>query len=112
MTMLGAGVAVSVRRQDGDVFVSVAGELDAYNALAFAGNVLTYCAQAPCQVIIDAAKLDFIDSAGIQGLMRILHEVHAGGGEVFVQAASESVHRILEITGFARMPAVHVQARP
>ena len=109
--MLGAGVAVSVRRQDGEVFVSIAGELDAYNALAFAGNVLTYCAQSPCRVIIDAGELDFIDSAGIQGLRRILHEVHAGGGEVTVREATESVHRILDVTGFARLPAVHVEAR-
>jgi anti-sigma B factor antagonist len=110
MTMVGAGVAVSVRRQDGEVFVTVAGELDAYNAHAFAGNVLTYCTQAPCQVVIDATDLDFLDSAGIQGLMRILHDVYAGGGEVTVRGATDSVHRILEVTGFSRLPAVNVEA--
>ena len=110
--MVGSGVAVSVRRQDGDVFVTVAGELDAYNALAFAANVLGYCDDGPCHVIIDAAELDFIDSAGIQGLMRILHDVHAKDGEVTIRRATDSVDRILEVTGFARMPAVHVEARP
>ena len=112
MTMVGSGVAVSVRRQDGDVFVTVSGELDAYNALAFAANVLSYCGESPCHVIIDATELDFIDSAGIQGLMRILHDVHAHDGEVTISHATESVQRILEVTGFARMPAVHIDTRP
>jgi hypothetical protein len=36
--------------------------------------------------------------------------VHAGGGEVTVKGATESVHRILDVTGFSRLPAVNVEA--
>ena len=106
--MLGAGAALTVSRRDGEVVVAVAGELDAYNANAFAQNVLAHCTDAPCRVVINATLLDFLDSGGIQGLVRILREVRGEGGEVTLTGASANVQRILDITGFAALPAVHV----
>lgn len=107
--MLGAGVALTVSRRDGDVVVAVTGELDAYSANSFAANVLSYCTHAPSRVAIDATLLDFLDSGGIQGLVRVLSDVRAGGGSVTVSGASGNVLRVLEFTGFAALPAARVE---
>ena len=106
--LVAAGVSVAVIVRDGGVRVEVAGELDAMNADAFAAAVVMHCEPARCRVVIDAAGLDFIDSAGLRAFVRILGHVRGCGGDIAVRDPNPSVRRVLDITGFPTLPGATV----
>lgn len=103
MTVLRSGFQVQLDAAGDEVAVVVTGELDAHLAPAFADAVLERCGDRRVHVRIDVTRLTFVDSAGIQVLVRVLRHVRQRGGDVTVVGASRAVRRVLDITGFATL---------
>jgi anti-anti-sigma factor len=49
--------------------------------------------------VVDVSHVTFMDSAGINLLVRILHHTHERGGDAVLVNASPQLRRVLDITG-------------
>jgi anti-sigma B factor antagonist len=55
------------------------------------------------RVVIDLEDLDFIDSTGLDALVRARDRVLAYGAELVLRSPSHRVYRLLELTGLDRL---------
>lgn len=66
---------------------------------------------APCRsVIVDLARVTFIDSAGLGSLIGGIRRIREGGGEVVLCAPTHPVARVLHMTGVSRLAALTATA--
>jgi len=77
---------------------TVAGELDASTA-PLLSDAFAELPDTTAQVDIDLAGVTFIDSSGLRVLIALNDRVTSEGGRVVVSSASNTVRRLLEITG-------------
>lgn len=89
------------RRVDGRrIVVSAAGELDLATVDALEAAALDALASTE-EVALDLRELTFIDSTGLQLLVR-LDAIALAGGRALTLAPSETVARLLALTGLER----------
>jgi anti-sigma B factor antagonist len=97
-----AGIA----RDDGSIVVSLAGELDLYNAAAVREALLECCSESPERLIIDLSNVKFIDSTALGVLIEA--RTRMSNRRAFLLAAPGlETRRALEISGLDRHFAVH-----
>ncbi|HEY1593405.1 MAG TPA: STAS domain-containing protein [Solirubrobacteraceae bacterium] len=53
-------------------------------------------------VVIDLAGLEFIDSSGLEVLVRADRQLRASGGQLILMGGSRAVHRVFELAGVDR----------
>jgi anti-sigma B factor antagonist len=90
---------VGVSRSDGRVVIGVEGELDLATAPQLRDSLVALSEEGQTQVVLDLTRLSFIDSTGLSVLVMALNRARADGGSVLLRNPSQSVLRILEITG-------------
>jgi anti-anti-sigma factor len=83
----------------GAPLLSVSGELDISNVGTLEHAVATALAGNPERIIFDLSGLRFIDSAGIAVLIRTAGK----GSAVQLRRPTESVRRVVELTGLERL---------
>jgi anti-sigma B factor antagonist len=104
VTVLRSGFQLEVpTTADDELRVTLVGELDADLVPALADALVERCGERRVHLRVDAARLTFIDSAGIQLLLRVLCHVRGHGGDIAVVGATEPVRKVLDITGFATL---------
>lgn len=87
--------------QDGDVAtVRVFGDVDLLSADELQAAV-TAAATPTHQVVIDMTAVDFIDSSGLNALVRAAAAIREQGGSVRLGGMSEPVERIISVSGIA-----------
>lgn len=90
---------MEIRAKEGDRWeLAVNGEVDADNCDELLAAVLNTTSQSG-PLYLDLSELAFIDSSGISALLKIKSELETRGHTLQLQAPTESVHRVLEITG-------------
>ena len=95
-----------IERKDGSVVISLAGELDLYNAAAVREALLECCAEGPERLIVDLAAVKFIDSTALGVLIEARTRME--NRKAFLLAAPGlETRRALEISGLDRHFAVH-----
>ncbi len=90
--------SVSVRRDQHEVVLSVAGELD----LSTAPELVTAIAretQADGRTCLDLADCTFIDSSGLQVIVSTAREFRRAGGELSVTQLRGDVAALFRISG-------------
>ena len=90
---------VSVSRSDGRVLVAVDGELDLATAPELRDVLVALSEDGDKEVTLDLTGLEFIDSTGLSVLVMTFTRARAAGGSLVIRNPSQSVTRILEITG-------------
>ena len=95
--------------------VHVIGELDAYGAPRLEELGSDLMAEGLSELVVDLAETTFIDSSGLRALLTLHQRVGNDGGEFAIGNPSESVLRLLEITGLGehftvRRDGDHVKA--
>jgi anti-sigma B factor antagonist len=93
-------------RSDGSIVVSLAGELDLYNAAAVREALLECCAESPERLIIDLSDVKFIDSTALGVLIEARTRLANRRGFLLAAPGLET-RRALEISGLDRHFAVH-----
>jgi anti-sigma B factor antagonist len=93
-----ASFEATTSTQPGRVVVALAGECDLSVRDEFESVLLTAVDGAPV-VVVDLARLDFLDSSGLHGLITAHHAALARGGRVSVVNASGVVADVLDVTG-------------
>lgn len=83
-----------------EVCVALIGEVDADNCNDMGAKLLQAGPEA-LPLRIDASRLTFIDSSGISELLRVRDIKTAAGGAVVLCDPTDSVSRVLQITGLS-----------
>ena len=86
--------------------VSVAGELDLYNAHALREALLECCNEAPERLVVDLSNVKFIDSTALGVLIEARTRM-ANRRSFLLAAPGLETRRALEISGLDRHFAVH-----
>ncbi|MBR1444016.1 MAG: anti-sigma factor antagonist [Firmicutes bacterium] len=86
-----------VKKENDKIIIS--GRVDSSNAKEFEEK-LTQCTQEGADVKIDAAKLEYISSAGLRVFLKIKKSIK---GEVLIENVSGEVYDIFEVTGFTNL---------
>ena len=95
---------VRTEAPDGDVtVVRVSGEVDMTVSPRFERSLLDAASRPGRHVVVDLARLDFLDSSGVHALIKGYHASNAAGGSLTVRGATGGVARVLYITGVAEV---------
>jgi anti-sigma B factor antagonist len=95
-----------ISRSDGSVVVSLAGELDLYNAHEVREALIECCAEEPNRLVVDLAGVTFIDSTALGVLIEARTRMANRRGFLLAAPGLET-RRALEISGLDRHFAVH-----
>ena len=95
-----------VDRRNGAVVVSLAGELDLYNAEEVRSALLDACAGEPETLVIDLEQVRFIDSTALGVLIEARSRMADRGGFRLAAPGLET-RRALEVSGLDRHFLVH-----
>ena len=95
-----------ITRDDGSVVVSLAGELDLYNAHEVREALLECCAESPDRLVVDLSGVKFIDSTALGVLIEARTRLENRRGFLLAAPGLET-KRALEISGLDRHFAVH-----
>jgi anti-sigma B factor antagonist len=99
-------VVAGVDRRDGAVVVSLAGELDLYNAEEVRTALLDACAAEPELLVIDLREVSFIDSTALGVLIEARSRMADRKGFRLAAPGLET-KRALEVSGLDRHFLVH-----
>jgi anti-sigma B factor antagonist len=95
-----------IDRSDGSTVVSLAGELDLYNANVVRDALLACCAESPDRLIVDLSAVKFIDSTALGVLIEARTRMPNRKGFLLAAPGLET-RRALEISGLDRHFSVH-----
>jgi anti-sigma B factor antagonist len=95
-----------IERNNGYVVVSLAGELDLYNAHEVREALLECCAEAPDRLVVDLSGVKFIDSTALGVLIEARTRLANRRGFLLAAPGLET-RRALEISGLDRHFSVH-----
>jgi anti-anti-sigma factor len=94
-------LAVACFEEGGAQVVELVGELDV-GSIAELEDALAGTLGAG-RICLDLARLEFIDSSGLAGIVRAHQAADGAGGELTIVAPSGTVRRTLETSGLTRM---------
>jgi anti-sigma B factor antagonist len=83
--------------------LGVAGELDAHTFPQFQERVERLIGDGSKAIVIDFKHLDYISSAGLGVLKKIVNETRSGGGDIRLAALSQKIHNIVNLLGFTKI---------
>jgi anti-sigma B factor antagonist len=95
--MLDDGLAVNVAREDGQVVVTVRGEIDLRAAPTFDSALAGLAADLP--VVVDCSGVEFMDSTALRVLLSQSMRLTADGGALHVRNPSSQALHVLQISG-------------
>jgi anti-sigma B factor antagonist len=96
----------SIRQNEDRVLVALRGELDVTDA-ASAAVALIALAARDCEIIVDLADLEFIDSSGLAALVLARRHARQAGGDLLLAAPQKQVLRLLTLTRLVEVFGVH-----
>jgi anti-sigma B factor antagonist len=100
-------LSIALARLDDRVIVSIAGEIDLDTAPTLREELLRVLSNGPLHLILDMAKVSFLDSSGLGVLVGTLRRARMLGGTVSIAAPIRQVLEVLEITGLDAVFPVH-----
>lgn len=92
------------------VVLAVEGRLTAAVAPQLRTAVSDLVAAGRTRLVVDLAKVDFIDSSGLGALIGALKATRVAGGDLRIAAAGEQVRQVLRLTNLDRVLHVYPDA--
>ena len=100
-------LAIDVSRpSEHAVLVVLAGEMDIVSSGEFSRRMAELDVDEPAHVVVDLAGLTFIDSSGINALLRAASSVEERGGTAVLASPSPAARRVFEIARVAQVVTV------
>ena len=96
----------SIRQNEDRVLVALRGELDVTDAASAAAALIALAAR-DCEIIVDLAGLEFIDSSGLAALVLARRHARQAGGDLLLAAPQKQVLRLLTLTRLVEVFGVH-----
>jgi len=97
---------------DGSVVVTLSGEFDLVSVAAFDDALADVQGRRPERTVIDVSGLTFLDSSGINALLRATKALQTAGGSVALRSPSTATRRILEIARVTDLVAIVEEDNP
>ncbi len=94
-------VDASLPSSSGSTIVRLPSEVDLANAPALRDEMLAALNRDGIHLVVDAQDVTFMDSSGVNALVRARERAITLGGSVHVVSRGAAVRRVLEITGLA-----------
>ena len=88
----------AVRWVDRTVVVEVAGDIDLNTSLRFQQAVLSLMDERPRRIVINLAKVPYMDSSGVASLVKLLSRARKGGSALYLVELGDRVRSVFEIT--------------
>ena len=95
----GQSLGLDVHQFGAGAIIRVRGELDAYGAPRLEEIGSDLIADGVGELVIELGETSFLDSSGLRAILTLHQRVGNDGGEFAIGNPSESVMRLLEITG-------------
>lgn len=92
-------LTIDVKEHGGVTVIRLAGELDALNVTELTQMVDALHSEGKRLLVFDLSNLEFIDSAGLGGLVRLWESSVEGGGFLALGQPSGRIREVLHITG-------------
>jgi anti-anti-sigma factor len=102
------GLTMSTRETGDHNVVELRGELDIANAGQVTAELAIVCARAPGVVVVDLSEVGFLDSSGLEALVRAQRQARIAGSEVRLAGLRPQALRVLQLSGWSREFAMHV----
>ncbi len=97
----------TIERVDSIVFVTAEYEsIDAGTVNDFKSDVEPIIGDA-AQVVLDLSRVDFVDSAGLGGIVWFLKQLASQGGDLTVCGVNSSVRALFELIRMHRLVAIY-----
>ena len=93
--------------KDGVEVVDVEGEIDIYTAPRLRELLIDLVSQGSYQLIVNLAKVGFLDSTGLGVLVGGLKRVRAHDGSLDLVCTRQRILKILRITGLTKVFGIH-----
>ncbi|MGH9030976.1 MAG: STAS domain-containing protein [Acidimicrobiia bacterium] len=95
----GSGHGPDAGRSDVEARVVVTGEIDMATAPMLAQDLQAAIRDHPARVLVDLREVEFLDSSGINALVRAHHLADGFGVELILDSPNETCQRVLEVAG-------------
>ena len=92
-------LTVTVEANAAPPVITLAGELDPHTAPLLERAVAQLLADGSTDLVLDLSQLAFVDSSGLRVLIGAQRQLADQDGTLTLRAPSETVRRLLEITG-------------
>ncbi len=90
--------AIEELREDSRWTLTLLGELDVASAPQLRERVLELCGEDATEVVLDMARLSFIDSSGLNALLRLKDACEQRGCAFYLTPGTPPVERLFDIT--------------
>jgi anti-sigma B factor antagonist len=97
---------LSTREGDGQVVVTLRGELGVVDAASAAAALVAAAARAR-EIIVDLAGLEFIDASGVAALVLARVQARRAGGDLLLAAPQRRVLEVFAVAGLLDLLGVH-----
>jgi len=98
---------ITESKKDNTVILALAGRLDASNAGKLEEKILALIASGERRLIVEAAQLDYISSAGLRVLLVAAKRLNANDGKIVIAALKDQVKEVFDIAGFSSIFEVY-----
>jgi stage II sporulation protein AA (anti-sigma F factor antagonist) len=87
--------------------VTVVGQLDGDTSAVLRHQLAALTLQGRCFIVLDLAQVPFMDSSGMNSVLRSRSEILRHGGQLVLAAPDAPVRRLLDLTGVSLATPVH-----
>ena len=94
---------VEVRKGKKVAVLAVVGSLDADSVSAFKKIAHAVVGEGYSKLLVDASRMQFVDSMGLGVLISLLRKVRAQEGDLKITGLSAEVHQVFEMTRLHRL---------
>ena len=94
---------ITIQEQDGNIVAILDGSLDTSVAPEAEAALSPLHDVTGQDIILDCTNLQYISSAGLRILLRILKSAESKGGQVFIKGMNSDVSAVFTMTGFIHL---------
>ena len=94
---------IEIKEQNGSYLGILTGWIDTAVASQFLEDMKPLMANANKSIELDCAKLEYICSLGLRGVLQLKKESAAKGGNLILTHVEGEVQKILRLTGFDKL---------
>lgn len=96
-------LTIDIKRNELNVEIKVAGEIDAYTAPELREALFPLAEQDSINMMIDLTEVTYMDSTGLGVIVGVFKMVRAQQGEFEMMGLSNRLERLFDITGLAEI---------
>jgi len=92
---------ITEQRQGAVTVIKPAGPLCQAESEQFAGRIDEVIARSLGRFVLDASAIPYVDSSGLESLLRITNDLAESGRSLRVCSANETLREVMDLTGLA-----------